>query len=200
MALILVRHGETDWNRQHRFQSTTDIPLNPTGLEQAYRIRDSLRAHGLRFATALSSPLSRAVDTATVILEGTETVLDTEPCLIELSFGEYEGQLEIDLRSRLGAEFDTWRAQHFTVPAPGGETVYDGARRVSGALEALRARAGDQHALVVAHQGILMSVKMVLSGKQDLDSIAGFRQRNDQVEAWDMLRRERVSSLSFSVA
>jgi broad specificity phosphatase PhoE len=200
LALILVRHGETDWNRQRRFQATTDVPLNQTGRDQACRIRDGFRQRGLGFATALSSPLARALETATTVLEGTETALSIAPCLSELSLGDYEGQLEADLRERLGEQFETWRAQHFTVPAPCGETVYDGVKRVTAALDALREHTIDQHALVVAHQGILMSVKMAVSGRQDLASVAGFRQRNDQVEAWDMLSGERLSALSFSVA
>lgn len=199
MALILVRHGETDWNRQHRFQSTTDVPLNQTGREQACRIRDALRERELGFAAALSSPLGRAVETAETILQGTQTALDTMACLTELSLGEYEGELEADLRRRLGTAFDVWRAQHFTVPAPRGESIFDGAQRVSEALAALRAQAMDQHALVVAHQGILMSLKVALSGRRDLTSIAGFRQRNDEVEAWNLSSGMRVDHLGFSV-
>lgn len=200
MALILVRHGETDWNRQRRFQSTTDVPLNQMGRAQACRIRDGLRERGLGFATALSSPLARAVETATTIIEGTQTTLATTPCLTELSLGDYEGKLEADLRQELGMEFEVWRAQHFTVPAPGGESVYDGAARVADALDALRSHTLDQHVLVVAHQGILMSLKIALSGRRDLESIAGFRQRNDQVEAWDMQEGRQLARLGFSVA
>ena len=74
MALYLIRHGETDWNREQRFQSTTDMPLNARGVSQALAIRDLLRRRGVTFAAARSSTLSRALQTASIILAETKNI------------------------------------------------------------------------------------------------------------------------------
>lgn len=199
MPLYIVRHGETDWNREKRFQSYTDVPLNATGLAQAAAMRDELRRRGVRFATARCSPLTRAVATARIILEGAETPLRIEPTFTELSLGEFEGVLEADLRARLGQEFARWRALEYTLAAPRGESILDGAERVRAALLALRPDAAAGHVLIVAHQGVNMALKVALSGRTDVASAALFRQNNDEVDVWDMQRGARVELFRISV-
>lgn len=200
MSLYLIRHGETDWNREKRFQSFTEVPLNATGIAQAHAMRDELRRRNVEFVTARCSPLSRAVDTARIILEQSATPLIVEPTFIELSLGDYEGVLEADLRQRFGAAYTSWRAMEYTVAPPGGESIVSGAERVREALFELRAAAAQGHVLIVAHQAVNMAMKVALSGRTDIASAAGFRQNNDDVDVWDMQRGERVELFKISVA
>jgi len=186
MPLYLVRHGQTDWNLERRFQSRTDIPLNETGRAQARALRAELVARGVNFAQARCSPLSRARETALLALEGSGVEPLDEPAFVEIDVGDYEQQREADLRERLGAEvYDDWRARHYLEPAPGGESLFDCVERVRGPLLALAgaARAGD--VLVVGHQAVNMAMKAALSGRSDLESLRDFLQGNGEVDVWD---------------
>jgi len=201
MALYLVRHGETDWNREKRFQSRTDVPLNETGLAQARMMRDELRRRGAGFIAARCSPLGRAVETARIILEGSGLQAVIEPAFIELEFGTFEGRLESELRTQYGEEYDRWRASEYTLTSPGGgENIISGAERVRERLLALRPPAIDGDVLVVAHQAVNMAMKVALSGRSDIASAASFRQRNDQVDVWDMARAQRLEVFTLSGA
>lgn len=111
LTLILVRHGETLWNREGRFQGQTDVPLSPVGLEQAERVAERL-AHGEwgKIDAVWSSDLARATQTAQAIvqrlpmLEGQNQPLAVErtPLLRERSFGSWEGLLLRDIHERFG--------------------------------------------------------------------------------------------------
>ena len=200
MPLYIVRHGETDWNREKRFQSRTDVPLNARGTAQAWAMRDELRGRMVRFASARCSPLSRAVDTARIILNGTDTPLAVEPAFIELSLGEFEGRREEDLRQQLGEAFSAWRAMEYTQAPPGGESILDGAERVRQPLAELRQAARLGNVLIVAHQAVNMAMKVALTGRTDASSAAMFRQNNDEVDVWDMESGERLERLRIPLS
>ncbi|WP_432562591.1 histidine phosphatase family protein [Kineococcus sp. SYSU DK003] len=135
----LVRHGETDWNRDGRLQGRTDIPLNDTGRAQALDLARQLVGQG--WVAITSSPLSRARETAQIIAD----VLDLELLaphddLVERDFGQAEGGDREDLAARFP---DGER--------PGQESWADLAARGAGALRRLRAEHGDDPLIVVAH-------------------------------------------------
>jgi len=199
MALYLVRHGQTDWNREKRFQSTTDVPLNETGLAQAWEIRSELLKRGVVFTLARSSPLSRAVDTARIILQDTDTPYAPEPGFMEVSLGDFEGRLEEDLLRELGPAYDEWRDTQYTVAPPGGESIIDAAERVRPFLEPLREAATGGHVLIVAHQAVNMAIKVALSGKNDVASAAKFRQDNNEVDVWAMESGSRLEMWKVNV-
>lgn len=94
-SFLFIRHGQTDWNVQKRKQGHTDIPLNATGIEQAQNATERLSFH--RFDRIITSPLSRALNTATIINKSYNKPLNIEPLLIERYFGELEGKTEQEL-------------------------------------------------------------------------------------------------------
>ena len=192
MPLYLVRHGQTDWNLSKRFQSRSDIPLNKTGREQAYRIRTRFSENGTQFALVKTSPLGRAVESTEIILAGTGLVAEIDASLVEISLGDFEGEYEATLKAQMGDAFERWRGLHFTEAAPNGESLYAAIDRIRPTLSAIRASGVDQNVLMVAHQGINMAIMAGLSTRVDLPSLADFRQRNDQVEVWDYERGERI--------
>lgn len=197
MPLYLVRHGETDWNREKRFQSRTDVPLNELGLAQARAVRDELKRRDVLFTEARSSPLGRAVETARVILDGSGLEAQVEDAFIEIDFGGFEGRLEAELREEYGEAFTAWRASEYTMVSPaGGESIITGAERVRDPLLALAGEARSGNVLVVAHQAVNMAMKVALSGKKDVASAATFRQRNNDVDIWDMDQRCRLEVFS----
>ena len=200
MALYLVRHGETDYNRLKRFQSRTDVPLNDHGLAQARAVRDELRRRRVEFALARCSPLSRAVATARIILEGSGVALALEPAFVEISMGEFEGRFEDDLRQEYGEVYATWRSSHYTIAAPGGESIAEGSRRVSPALEQLKPSAITGNVIIVAHQAINMAIKAALTGRCSVDDARGFRQHNSEVDIWDVASGERLERFTVAQA
>jgi probable phosphoglycerate mutase len=146
-VFALVRHGETDWNRERRIQGSTDIPLNDTGREQARATGAVLASR--RWTALVASPLSRAAETARII--GAHVGLsepELEPRLVERDYGAAEGLTgtEIDTRYPDGAE------------VPGREPREAVAVRAVDALHDLAARHPGEAVIVVAHGGVIRSV------------------------------------------
>jgi phosphoserine phosphatase len=158
MNVLLVRHGETNWNREGRYQGRTDIPLSPDGEAQ-------VRALGLRLAhlsidIAIASPLSRAKTTAQAILVGRDTPLELDEGLLEISHGQWEGKLATDIELSHAEMFGTWRSRpERHVPAgPEAETLGDVEDRAWPVLLRACARlesiGPDATALIAAHDAV----------------------------------------------
>lgn len=149
--LYLVRHGETDWNREHRVQGSTDIPLNEMGRIQAIATGRLLATR--HWDAIYSSPLSRALETARIIAREVglgEPVI--EPAIIERSYGEAEGMDHDSIDAKFPG----------SMPVPGREHWQEVSARVVPAL----VRIAEQHhggdVLVVGHGGAIRSVLRVV--------------------------------------
>lgn len=155
MNILLVRHGETAWNREGRYQGRTDIPLSPDGERQVRRLGERLRE--VRIDVAISSPLSRARTTAEAILTGKSAPLELDEGLLEISHGQWEGQLASDVALSHAEMFGIWRsAPGRDSPAgPGAETLGDVEARAWSVLERAWMRLdGDQTLLLTAHDAV----------------------------------------------
>jgi 2,3-bisphosphoglycerate-dependent phosphoglycerate mutase len=130
--LVLVRHGQSDWNLKNLFTGWKDPDLSPLGVAEAKAAGEKLRAEGLTFDIAYTSALVRAQHTLTIILEvlgqpDLETVKDQ--ALNERDYGELTGLNKDDARKRWGEEqVHIWR-RSFDVAPPGGESLKDTAAR-----------------------------------------------------------------------
>jgi alpha-ribazole phosphatase/probable phosphoglycerate mutase len=153
MILWLIRHGETDWNTDRRFQGWTDIDLSARGRDQARYL--AARLADATFARVITSDLKRAVDTARLITGG-GAELTVEPRLREINFGRFEGLTMAEIRERYPADADRWERERGTNPH-GGETLDAVAARVGQVLAELQAAPPDpsQRVLISAHGGTL---------------------------------------------
>ncbi len=155
--LILVRHGETDWNRRQCFQGQIDVPLNARGLAQARRLGERLAAE--RFDALVVSDLSRTRQTAAPLHAPARPAAPQPlytPRLREQAFGILEGLTFDDIRSRHPAEFALWAKHEPDYALPGGaESRRDFHQRVMGALAELAAQHAGQRLVVVSHGGVL---------------------------------------------
>jgi len=155
MNILLVRHGETEWNRDGRYQGRTDIPLSPEGQRQVSAL--GARLAQVPIKRAIASPLSRARTTAEAILAGRKLELELDEGLVEISHGAWEGQLSSDVEAAHAAMLDTWRSNpDRDVPAgPGAETLGVVELRAWPVLERVAGKLGrDDTVLVVAHDAV----------------------------------------------
>jgi broad specificity phosphatase PhoE len=151
---FLVRHGETDWNRLGRIQGSTDIPLNDTGREQARATGEKMQ--GRRWDVLVSSPLSRAMETASIIASFIGMPEPTPIAdLVERNYGEAEGLTGPELESSFPND----------APVPGRETREDVKDRVLAALHAIASENKGKNVIVVAHGGVIRAVLHSTTGQ-----------------------------------
>jgi probable phosphoglycerate mutase len=151
--LILVRHGETDANRELRFQGQVDRPLNATGHLQAQRLAE--RVAGAPPDLLWSSDLARARETAAPVVVQTGLVLATDAGLREQNFGAVDGMRVADIQRDFPDEWQRWTLFRADNAMPGGESTRDFHARVIGALRRVAAAHAGRTVLVVTPGGVL---------------------------------------------
>jgi probable phosphoglycerate mutase len=162
--MLLVRHGETDWNRQGRFQGQIDIPLNSNGLAQAEAARRMLSTVSIQ--RAYTSAMARPRQTAErILLEHPGVPLTSTRGLVEIGHGLWEGRLEREIAEGWPQLLSDWKEQPHTVQMPEGETIHDvwqrsldTWQRIAASLEAT------ETALVVAHDAVNKTILCALLG------------------------------------
>ncbi|MBM4123369.1 MAG: 2,3-bisphosphoglycerate-dependent phosphoglycerate mutase [Nitrospira sp.] len=129
--LVLLRHGESQWNLENRFTGWVDVPLSPKGEQEARAAGEKLKS--VRFDVAYTSVLKRAIDTLRIVLEVTgQTNVPTEQdkALNERMYGELQGLNKIETMQQYGEQqVKIWR-RSYDVRPPGGESLKDTAERV----------------------------------------------------------------------
>ncbi len=163
--LVLLRHGESQWNLENRFTGWVDVPLSPKGKEEAKAAGEKLR--GYRFDRAFSSVLARANDTLRIVLEvlgQTGIPIEKDKALNERMYGELQGLNKAETAKKFGDEqVKIWR-RSFDVRPPGGESLKDTAERVLPYYEA-RIKpwlAKGETILIAAHGNSLRALVMQL--------------------------------------
>jgi phosphoserine phosphatase len=149
LRLLLLRHGETAWNRERRYQGWKDTPLSAAGLQQAEAVARELKEHP--FAAVYSSPLQRARETAAPIASAHGLEVLTDPAFKELAFGEWEGLTLDEARTRDAKLYEGWAKTPHLVSPPGAETLAQARERVLAGLDRLRAGHRDEVVCLVAH-------------------------------------------------
>lgn len=152
-VLALLRHAETAWSSEGRIQGHSDVPLSEPGRARlaGWRLPEACR--GLRVVT---SPLARCVETASIL--GHPDV-PREPRLMEMHWGEWQGELLAELRSRLGAAMQANEDRGLDFRPPGGESPREVAERVSQWMRELAAPT-----LAVTHRGVIRAVLSLATG------------------------------------
>lgn len=164
MNIYVVRHGETDWNKEKRIQGRADIALNDFGKRLAEKTAAGLA--GIAFDRCYTSPLLRAKETAEIILRGRSVPTIEDDRIIEMSFGAYEGQSCVRKNDQLPESFWCFfKDPSQYAPPPGGEQFQEVIRRTSSFLEELCSANTMSHTslLVVTHgaaiAGMLNGIK-----------------------------------------
>jgi 2,3-bisphosphoglycerate-dependent phosphoglycerate mutase len=165
--LILLRHGQSQWNLENRFTGWVDVPLSPKGEAEARAAGEKLRGH--RIDKLYTSVLKRAIDTATLALDAAGIPIpptESDAALNERMYGDLQGLNKAEAAKKWGAaQVKVWR-RSYDVKPPGGESLADTAARVLPYWEARilpDLRAG-KNGLVVAHGNSLRALVMHLDG------------------------------------
>lgn len=152
---LLIRHGETDWNRALRFQGHIDVPLNDIGLTQAQRLGQHLDAGDWAQALHLhSSDLTRAMQTAQGLANPQRT-LQAQSGLREQGFGIFEGKSVTELQQDMPELWQQWRRFEADFELPGGESTRRFHARTMQALTDLAESHRGERLLIVTHGGVL---------------------------------------------
>ena len=166
-TLVLLRHGESQWNLENRFTGWVDVPLSPKGEEEARQAGEKLKAAGIHFDLAFTSVLQRAIRTMEIALEilgQTNIPIEKDQALNERHYGDLQGLDKAETAQKFGDEqVHIWRRSYDIAP-PGGESLKDTAARTLPYYEAKifpLVKAG-KTVLVAAHGNSLRSLVMHL--------------------------------------
>ena len=162
LRLLLVRHGETEWNRQKRFQGQIDVPLNNNGHAQARRASEFLA--NVKIDKAFSSPMLRPKDTALEILSKHPHIkLELFEELKEISHGLWEGKFEHEIEAEFAGQLDIWQSQPETVQMPEGENLQQVWDRIAIIWQKIvESVPAGETALVVAHDAVNKAILCLL--------------------------------------
>src|SRR3989442_13313239 len=160
--IYLIRHGESTWNAQRRWQGVADSPLSDAGRAEAILLADAL--HAVPLQAVYCSPLRRAVDTAAVVAAVHR--LDVIPVadLREIAFGVWESLLATEVEQRFGALLKEWWDRPDQVQIPGAEPLEAARAPVAAAIHEIVARHEDGQVAVVAHGCVDELRRMTLMG------------------------------------
>jgi len=183
---LLVRHGESFWNRIGVYQGQIDISLSDLGQIQAEAIANRLKDKHLD--AIVSSPLRRAADTARKIAQYHDCQVEVQPALAEIHHGVWQGLTAAEVKAQFTKLYETWTEHpaEATMPGAGGESVAEVQRRVVPAVDGLAERYPEGRILIVGHD-LPLKVILVSALGADLSTLSHLSIENCalNVVKWD---------------
>ena len=168
----IVRHGQTDWNVEGRYQGRLDIDINEKGIEQAKIMRDELL--NVKFDKVISSPLKRAIQTAQIISQFDnvgDIIIDER--IIERCNGELEGKLKTEIPQNI--DFNDPNTGY------GIETITDFRKRIKDFCDELKNNYKDEDVLVVTHGGVSIYIRCYFEGEPEKHNYLKYKMKNCEV-------------------
>ncbi len=181
-SFILIRHGQTEWNKQERFRGHADIPLNDTGKTQAQKVAARL-AHD-KIDAIYASPLQRTLQTAQPLAEEHGLEAQKEDALIDLDVGALEGLTVDEARQAFPEVVDKWLNAPGKVKFPKGDSIKSVRTRVGKLLEELGTRHAGQTVVLVTHRVPCHVILCTVLG-MDLDALWSIKQDNACIDRFE---------------
>lgn len=166
--IYIVRHGETDWNKEKRYAGRKDIPLNKTGINQAKEIKKSL--NNIKFDIVISSPLKRAYDTAKII---TDLDIITDERIIERCNGKLEGKLKSEIKQYI--DFNSDETEF------GIEKISDFKNRIFNFCKEIENNYKNKNVLVVTHAGVAIYMRCYFEGEPKNNDYSLYKLNNCEI-------------------
>jgi broad specificity phosphatase PhoE len=161
--MVLVRHGQTEWNRVERFRGRADVPLNETGLAQAEATGRRV-AKEWQPAAVYSSPLSRAVKTAEAITRPFNLPVQIHSGIADIDYGQWQGLTPDEVKQRWPEIHHTWYNAPHTARIPGGETLDEIRARAMAAVSEIAARHAGRTVALVSHTVVNRVILLAILG------------------------------------
>lgn len=153
VEIHIVRHGQTDLNRDKRFRGLSDAPLNAEGRREAAGAADILSGSGVSLIH--SSPVPRALETSRIIAEHLGARVEPDEAFTDIDYGEWQGLTVDEVAERFGREtLESWRRDPYAFTFPGGDSMSEVRERVAPALECVAA-GGESIVAVVSHLAVI---------------------------------------------
>ncbi len=164
VRIILVRHGETTWNIEGRYQGQEDTPLSQRGMEQGKLLAQCLAK--VPIDLCISSPLKRSYQTCQMCASFHNLPVQSDERLLEINHGAWEGTLAEEIQRNYPVEFSQWHSEPHLVQMPGGETLDDVRLRARTAFDEYALKYDNKTILVAAHDAVN---KAIICDLLDLD-------------------------------
>ncbi len=193
--LFLIRHGETSWNKETRFQGQVDVTLNERGIAQAEAL--SKRLAGQNFAACFSSSLSRALETADIIAKPHRKPVQAVPDLQEMNFGYWEGLTAKEISQKYDRESAAWWSRPLENRVPGGETLVELAQRSVQAVKTIVQQYPEEKVLLVTHGGVIRCIVATALGI-DLNQYWRLRQDNTSLSIIDFYQWDKAILMLYN--
>ncbi len=194
MQILLLRHGETDWNLQGRCQGAADLDLNETGIQQAKEIAQHLK--GEKIDVIYSSALKRAISTAEAIGQAHNLTVTIDDDFRELHHGEFEGLTFTEIQAAYPDFIHKWRNEPAELLIPGGERLVSVEKRVwDGVSRITRRHRPGETAVIVSHNFPILAILCRITGTPlnqyrsfHLDPCGLNRISHSQTEGWRIVQ------------
>lgn len=183
-CFILVRHGQTEWNRVERFRGRADVPLNEVGLAQAAATGRRIAAEW-RPAAVYASPLSRAVATGGTIAAHFDLPVTPLDGLADIHYGDWQGLTPEEARERWPDLVHAWYTAPATVQIPGGESLAGLRDRVMAAISEMARRHAGQTIALVSHTVVNRVILLAILGLGN-DRFWRLRQDNCAINVFEV--------------
>lgn len=163
--LILIRHGQTEWNRVERFRGRAELDLNETGIKQAELVASRLTQW--RVSAIYSSPLRRATATSQILAQRLNLKVNMSSALIDIDYGDWQGLSPQEAQVRDSSLYTMWLDRPHLVKFPGGESLADVRERVILGVNNLVAQHPEEIITLVSHKVVC---QVLILGFLDLDN------------------------------
>lgn len=160
-TIVIVRHGQTDWNKIERFRGRYDIPLNELGLKQAHAVADRI-ASSFKPKRVLTSPLSRSRKTAEIIAEKIGINVSIHQGLIDIDYGEWQGLTPNEVQLRWPDESQNWYKYPDKVHIPGGETLVEVKERAMAIIQEICVEGFNETIVMVSHTVVIRLILLAI--------------------------------------
>lgn len=185
LRIVLVRHGETDWNKINKFQGQSDVGLNEKGIAQAEALASALKEELLK--AIFSSPIARAIETAKIINCYHNLTIEQRDGLKEMNIGDFEGLQPRDLVNDHPLFFRKWFEDPASVRMPNGETLKEVQDRAWAVLEEIEETYTEGSVLLCSHNFVNLMLLCKILGLE----INHFRRLRQSVGALSIIERIR---------
>lgn len=175
MRIVLVRHGQTEWNRVERFRGRVDLPLNATGVAQARAVAEKL-ASLFAISAVYTSPLRRSVQTAKAIAARFGVPLIPDDGFTDIDYGQWQGLSPEEVAQAYPDLYRAWLGQPHLVRIPGGESLLEVRERATKSFWEVAGRHNNETIAIVSHQVVC---KVLMGYALGLDNSCFWRLRQD---------------------